>query len=89
MRKIDAKSQTTGELQKLDGTAIPEDEPLIMFRGKDKLLPQMLRYYNQISRDAGATEPQLTTVQAKIREVEQWQAANPAKLKVPDYKSPQ
>ncbi len=85
MRQIDAKTQTTGELQKIDGTPIPEDEPLILFRGKDKLLPDMLRSYNELCRAAGADEAQLSVVEAKIKSIEAWQRANQDKVKVPDY----
>ncbi len=84
MRKIDEKYQTTGDIQKLDGTPVPEDEPLILFVGHDKVLPEMLRHYNELCRAAGSEEPQLELLSKKIAEIEAWQAANQDKLKAPD-----
>jgi hypothetical protein len=84
MRQIDGKYQTTGELQKLDGTPIPADEPLILFRGKDKLLPTLLREYIRLCEQADSPERQIQLVEKLVGEIEVWQASHPDKVKVPD-----
>lgn len=86
MRKIDGKYQTTdsGDITKLDGTPLPADEPLILFRGHDKLLPQLLEHYQQLCGQAGSPERQITLLQQRIDKIKAWQAANPDKLKIPD-----
>ena len=60
MRKIDGKYQTSGDITKLDGTPIPEDEPLFLFRAHDKLLVQLLEYYMELCKKAEALKPRLT-----------------------------
>ncbi len=84
MRQIDSKYKTSGDITKLDGTPIPEDEPLILFRGHDKLLPELLESYLEQCRAAGSPQPHLSTLQQRIDAVKQWQAGNPDKVKVPD-----
>jgi hypothetical protein len=84
MRKIDSKYQTSGDITKLDGTPIPEDEPLILFRGKDKLLPQLLEQYQQLCREAGSPEAHISTMQSDIDGIKEWQASHQDKVKVPD-----
>lgn len=84
MRNIDAKYKTSGDLTKMDGTPIPEDEPLILFRGKDKLLPDLLENYKKLCQDAGSPAGQIDLIRAKIDEVVAWQAAHGDNVKVPD-----
>jgi hypothetical protein len=84
MRKIDGKYQTSGDITKLDGTPIPEDEPLILFRAHDKLLVPLLEKYNELCINAGCHEGQINLMNQRINEIKTWQAANQDKLKVPD-----
>ena len=84
MRKIDGKYKTDGNITKLDGTPIPDDEPLILFRSKDRLLPELLEHYWQSCKEAGSPQRQLDLVKDRIKEVRAWQTANPDKLKIPD-----
>ncbi|MDP4038718.1 MAG: hypothetical protein Q8P54_02000 [bacterium] len=84
MRDIDGKYQTTGDIQKKDGTPIPMDEPLFLFRGKDKLLPRVLEQYKELSRNAGSPQQQLDLLDQRIAEVKKWQTENPDKVKIPD-----
>ena len=84
MRQIDDKYQTNGDITKLDGAPVPEDEPLILFRAKDKLLVKMLDYYQKLCRDAGSPESQTKTLQSRIDTIKAWQANHQDKLKVPD-----
>jgi hypothetical protein len=84
MRQIDGKYQTSGDITKLDGTPIPEDEPLILFRGKDKLLPGLLESYKKLCQDAGSPQEQIDAVEKRNEIIKAWQAANPDKIKIPD-----
>jgi hypothetical protein len=84
MRQIDGKYKTSGDVTKLDGTPIPEDEPLMLFRGQDKLLPELLEKYNELCKNAGSPQDQLDKVAQQIEKIKQWQAANPNRLKTPD-----
>ena len=84
MRQIDGKYQTTGDLTKLDGTPVPDDEPLILFRAKDKLLVQLLEFYMKLCGDGGSPESQLSLLKQRIDLIKSWQADHPDKLKIPD-----
>lgn len=82
MRQIGEKYQTSGDLTKVDGTPIPDDEPVMLFRASDKLLPQLLEQYIELSEEAGASEDFLASLESRITEIKSWQASHSAK--VPD-----
>lgn len=84
MRQIDGKYKTDGVITKIDGTPLPDDEPLILFRGQDKLLPELLKHYNQLCVQAGSPPTQTQAVEERIKAIEQWQAEHPERVKVPD-----
>jgi len=84
MRKIDGKYQISGDITKIDGTPIPEHEPLILFRGKDKLLLPLLEKYVELCRHAGSPEAQIVSLEQRINEIKDWQATHHDRLKVPD-----
>lgn len=84
MRQIDGKYQTSGDITKLDGTPVPQDEPLILFRGKDKLLPRLLEMYKQLCQDGGSPQNHLDLLQQRIDEIKEWQDSNLDKVKIPD-----
>lgn len=84
MRQIDGKYQTSGDLTKLNGTPVPEDEPLILFRAKDKLLVELLEYYMKLCSDGGSPESQLNLLQQRIDLIKLWQTDHQDKLKIPD-----
>ena len=84
MRKIDGKYQTSGDLTKLDGTPIPEDEPLILFRAHDTLLVDLLEYYMELCKRAGSPQSQTDLLQQRIDEIKSWQSTHQDLLKVPD-----
>lgn len=82
MRAIDLKHHITddGRLVKTeDGVEIPSHEPTILFRGRDRLALPMLQHYRQLCADDGATEYQLTSVDAMIAWFEAYAKANPTK----------
>lgn len=82
MRQIDAKYKTSGDITKLDGTPIPDDEPLILFRAQDKLLTALLEYYNELCQQAGSPEEQLERVRERVELIREWQERH--STKVPD-----
>lgn len=84
MRQIDSKHKTSGDLTKNDGTPIPEDEPLVLFRGHDKVLPDLLEHYNQLCQENGSPPAQIEAMDQLIAKIKQWQADNPDKVKVAD-----
>ena len=84
MRQIDGKYKTSGDVTKLDGTPIPQDEPLVLFRGKDKLLPKLLDQYRQLCQDAGSPQQQLDGIGQLTDGIKVWQEQNPTKVKIPD-----
>jgi len=84
MRQIDTKYKTSGTITKLDGTPIPDDEPLILFRGRDRLLVQMLEHYLQLRRKANSSNARLQLLNDQIEIIKQWQTGNPNKTKTPE-----
>lgn len=83
MRKIDGKYQTSGDITKLDGTPIPEEEPLFLFRAQDKLLLQLLEDYMQLCIEAGSPDQHLGSLKQTMDTIKAWQEANADKLRVP------
>lgn len=84
MRQIDGKYKTDGAITKNDGTPLPDDEPLMLFRGQDKLLPQLLEFYNELCTKAGSPPTQIEAIYQRIAAIKRWQAANPDRVKIPD-----
>ena len=84
MRQIDGKYKTDGNITKMDGTPIPDDEPLILFRAKDKLLPQVIENYKKLCQDAGCQPQQVESLGPLVQQVKDWQTANAGKVKLPD-----
>lgn len=76
MRIICTKYKTTGDITKLDGTPIPEDEPLFLFRAQDKLLVKTLGYYRKLCISSGTSEETLGMLDEQIAQIEQWQRSH-------------
>ena len=53
---------------------IGEDEPVVVFRAQDKLLPTVLDYYRMLCRDHGSPEHHLDGIAETRRVVVDWQA---------------
>jgi len=49
---------------------IPDDEPRILFRGRDKLALPMLKYYRDLCVRDGCNDFQLQSIDAMIQEFE-------------------
>ncbi len=84
MRTIGSKYQIQGDVMcTSNGQPIPADEPLMLFRGRDRLLPALLDYYLQLRQQSGMTPEQLADLQAQVDAIKQWQASYPDRLKMP------
>lgn len=84
MRQIDGKYRTDGDITKNDGTPVPEDEPLMLFRGKDRLLPDLIDQYAEMCANAGSPEEHVQTLKEKAESVREWQNNHPDSVKTPD-----
>jgi hypothetical protein len=81
---INFKGEPTIVLAKTtNGTIIPEDEPTILFRGRDRLAVPMLEFYYQLCKNDGATDYQLGTMDFMINKFKQFSVDNPQTMKQP------
>ena len=62
------------------GIPIPDDEPVFVLRAKDDLAVQTLEYYQEFTE----TDPFASEVDKCLKAFQEWQAANPDKVKEPD-----
>jgi hypothetical protein len=63
---------------------IPDDEPVVVFRARDALLPALLAEYQQMCEAAGSPERHRQLISESLTNVESWQRANPGKVRTPD-----
>jgi hypothetical protein len=84
VKRIDNKHHLEGEqiVKTGNGVPIPDDEPVILFRGRDKLALPMLRHYRQLCVDDGCTGYQLRSMDDVIRKFEDF-ASMSATMKQP------
>jgi hypothetical protein len=59
---------------------IADDEPVIVFRAQDQLLPGLLRLYRALCESAGSPENHLRAIDHTARVVKEWQADHPTKI---------
>lgn len=55
-----------------NGQAIPDNEPIILFRGRDKLALPMLEFYRKLCVVDGATQYQLDSMDKMIKIFEEF-----------------
>lgn len=67
-----------------DHGEIPDDEPVIVFRGRDRLLPEVLAKYMSLCEGAGSPQRHVDIVAESRRQIMSWQAENPEKTRTPD-----
>jgi hypothetical protein len=60
----------------LEHGTIGDDEPVVVFRAQDKLLPAVLSYYQAIALREGSPEKHLKGIEAARADVEEWQGWN-------------
>lgn len=84
MRTVGKKFQIPGPVLDASGQPLPDDEPIMLFRGKDALLPEVMEHYIQLRRQRGQSSAALAELQAYADELTAWQASHPDRLKYPD-----
>jgi hypothetical protein len=65
------------------GAILPEDEPLILFRAKDKLLVPLLDQYRQMC-ERQCSPAHIAGIAAEQRKVRAFALEHPERLKTPD-----
>jgi hypothetical protein len=63
---------------------IPEDEPVIVFRARDKATADLLDWYLHACEAAGSPERHLSLIRKTQATFADWQTANSDKVRVPD-----
>lgn len=79
---IDAKY--TGFVRKFDNDEVVPDGEWILFRVKDRALPELLDAYWEICANLGSSPEHLAGIRALNSRVIEWQLAHPDQVKVPD-----
>ena len=64
----------------LEHGTIGEDEPVIVFRAQDALLPKVLMYYHLFCLKSGTPKRHLDLILETLDVVKLWQARNGSKL---------
>jgi hypothetical protein len=86
VRKIDLKHHIDekGRIVKTgNGVPIPEAEPLILFRGRDRLAVPLLTAYRQLCIADGCNDFQLGQIDELIQRFRTFAEANPQTMKQP------
>jgi hypothetical protein len=63
---------------------IGEDEPVVVFRAQDKLLPKLLNIYRFLCELAGSPEHHLVAIDDAATYVKAWQLVNGSKVPTSD-----
>lgn len=63
---------------------IPDDEPVFLFRARDKFLPDVLAAYILLSGDGGSPQFHTDIVQAARERILKWQEDHPDRVRTPD-----
>lgn len=66
-------------VNRVSGEAIPDDEPVIIFRARDRNALKVLGYYQEICEDAHHKQ----AIQDRIDEFENYWVNNPDRMKEP------
>lgn len=84
MKKIDNKHHLVGEqiVKTGNGVPVPDDEPVILFRARDKLAVPMLKHYRDLCLADGCTAYQMESMNDMIRRFEEFSAKS-ATMKQP------
>lgn len=66
---------------------IKDDEPVVVFRAQDKLLPDLLAFYNYLCMKAGSPQRHLNIVFNSARAIHAWQSKNRLLVRTPNSES--
>lgn len=72
---IDLKYGTV-TVEKVRNRPIGDDEPVVVFRAQDTLLPEVLRAYEQMCQHTSSPQDHLDLIQASLNAVVDWQRKN-------------
>lgn len=64
----------------LERGTIGENEPVVVFRSRDKLLPKVLSYYLLFCLKEGSPDKHLNLIIKRIREIQEWQKSNETQI---------
>lgn len=64
----------------LEKGTIGEDEPVMVFRAQDELLPQVIEFYLQLCAKVGSPDNHLDKVLDAKEFIQDWQFKNPHKV---------
>lgn len=73
----------------LERGTIGEDEPVVVFRAQDVLLPDVLKIYQILCQLSGSPQQHLGLIEGTRETVMQWQADYPTKVPSSDSLAPQ
>jgi hypothetical protein len=62
---------------------IPADEPVIVFRARDSVLPALLAQYHTLCTQAGSPVFHLDLIEARYGEIMAWQADHSEQVRIP------
>ena len=85
MRVIDPKYHIENEqiIKTGNGEPLPDDEPLILFRARDRLALPMLRIYKILSQVDGCNKHQIDGVNGMINMFLDFSIKHPERMKQP------
>ena len=63
---------------------IPDNEPVIVFRARDRLTPKLIGIYWNLCKEAGSPQRHLDLVNGTIDVFEHWQDMHQDKVRTPD-----
>jgi hypothetical protein len=63
---------------------IPDDEPVIVFRARDRLTCPLLSAYYELCRKAGSLQRHLEITEANYATFADWQEGHPDQVRTPD-----
>lgn len=72
----------------LENSTIGENEPVVVFRAQDRLLPKLLKVYKILCELAGSPEHHLQLIHDTAMTIKAWQAENPTKTPTSDSLAP-
>src|SRR5205809_729607 len=78
-----ARSLKYGEVTTEHGEFL-EEEPVVVFRGRDRILPALLEVYREMCADAGSPEQHTELLDETYERVQMWQEENPDEVKIPE-----
>lgn len=68
----------------LEHGTIGEDEPVVVFRAADLLLPKLLGYYHLFCLKKDSPKRHLDLIIASLDKVREWQKNHPTDVRVPN-----